>query len=172
MPTLKLKDDEAPALEAFIGPAVGTAADFWALAYCSDADELERDTNRQHGQFTFILRYQLPHRTLIYVGGTDLFAWDGKKLAQLDEPDDDTPQALALSADDRLIAGCTYVSASTEAGEWERIATPMKNFMEFEGRNIPFIGRAALIKNKRAAGRPKDLADLAWLEAHPEGMDE
>ena len=28
------------------------------------------------------------------------------------------------------------------------------------------IGRAALLKNKRAAGRPKDLADVALLEAH------
>ena len=33
-----------------------------------------------------------------------------------------------------------------------------------EGRTVPFIGRSALIKNKQAAGRAKDLADLAWLE--------
>lgn len=30
---------------------------------------------------------------------------------------------------------------------------------------IPVIGRAHLLKNKRATGRPKDLADVAWLEA-------
>lgn len=35
-----------------------------------------------------------------------------------------------------------------------------------DGRRIHFIGRAALMQNKRAAGRPKDLADLAWLESH------
>lgn len=35
------------------------------------------------------------------------------------------------------------------------------------GRTIPFIGRSALLKNKRAAGRPKDLADVDWLERHP-----
>lgn len=29
-----------------------------------------------------------------------------------------------------------------------------------------------LLKNKRSAGRPKDLADVAWLEAHPESTDE
>lgn len=29
---------------------------------------------------------------------------------------------------------------------------------------IPFLGRQALILNKRAAGRPKDLADLDFLE--------
>jgi hypothetical protein len=37
-----------------------------------------------------------------------------------------------------------------------------------EGRQVPFIGRAALLKNKKAAARPQDLADVAWLEAHPE----
>lgn len=31
------------------------------------------------------------------------------------------------------------------------------------GRRIPFIGRDALIANKRASGRPKDRADLADL---------
>jgi len=30
---------------------------------------------------------------------------------------------------------------------------------------VPFVGRAALIANKRASGRPKDLADLALLGA-------
>lgn len=39
---------------------------------------------------------------------------------------------------------------------------------ELDGRVIPYIGRAALLKNKRAAGRPKDLADVDWLERHPE----
>ena len=33
------------------------------------------------------------------------------------------------------------------------------------GMVVPFIGRAALIQNKRAAARPKDLADVAALEA-------
>ena len=36
---------------------------------------------------------------------------------------------------------------------------------------IPVLGREDLLANKRAAGRPKDLADLAWLEAEdpPQG---
>ncbi len=31
------------------------------------------------------------------------------------------------------------------------------------GRTVPFLGRTQLIANKRAAGRPKDLADLDAL---------
>jgi hypothetical protein len=36
---------------------------------------------------------------------------------------------------------------------------------EVEGRPIPVIGLAALLKNKRAAAREQDLADLKALEA-------
>ena len=32
------------------------------------------------------------------------------------------------------------------------------------GLRLPFLGRAELVKNKRAAGRPKDLVDAAELE--------
>jgi hypothetical protein len=39
---------------------------------------------------------------------------------------------------------------------------------ELEGREIPYIGRAALLKNKLAAGRAKDLADVEWLRSHPD----
>jgi hypothetical protein len=35
---------------------------------------------------------------------------------------------------------------------------------EIDGILVSVIGRDELIKNKRATGRPKDLADLAWLE--------
>ena len=35
---------------------------------------------------------------------------------------------------------------------------------EVDGRTVPFIGRDALLKNKRASGRPKDLADIARLQ--------
>lgn len=36
-----------------------------------------------------------------------------------------------------------------------------------DGLRIPFLGRAALITNKRAAGRPQDLADVERLERDP-----
>lgn len=35
---------------------------------------------------------------------------------------------------------------------------------DLQGRVVPVIGRAALRKNKASAGRPKDLADIAWLD--------
>ena len=37
--------------------------------------------------------------------------------------------------------------------------------------SIPFIGRAGLLRNKRAIGRPEDLADVHALE-HQAGADE
>jgi hypothetical protein len=37
---------------------------------------------------------------------------------------------------------------------------------ELDGRMIPIIGIAALLKNKRASGRPQDIADISALEAH------
>ena len=36
---------------------------------------------------------------------------------------------------------------------------------DVDGRRIPIVGRAALLANKRASGRPQDLADIAALEA-------
>jgi hypothetical protein len=36
--------------------------------------------------------------------------------------------------------------------------------VRFEGRTIPFIGRRELVRNKKATGRPKDLADVSRLE--------
>ena len=38
-----------------------------------------------------------------------------------------------------------------------------RSVAEVEGRAVSFIGRAALLKNKEASGRPKDIADAARL---------
>lgn len=43
-------------------------------------------------------------------------------------------------------------------------AWPDRLVSEVEAMRVPFIGKAALIKNKRAAGRPKDLVDVESLE--------
>jgi hypothetical protein len=34
----------------------------------------------------------------------------------------------------------------------------------FGARTVPYIGRDTLIRNKRAAGRPKDLSDIDALQ--------
>lgn len=39
----------------------------------------------------------------------------------------------------------------------------------FFGLTVPALGRSGLLRNKRAAGRPQDLADVDWLERHPLG---
>ena len=36
--------------------------------------------------------------------------------------------------------------------------------VQVEGRQVFVISRPHLIRNKKVAGRPKDLADIAWLE--------
>jgi len=43
-------------------------------------------------------------------------------------------------------------------------ATASSVAADLDGRTIPFIGREALIRNKRAAGRPKDIVDADHLE--------
>jgi hypothetical protein len=36
--------------------------------------------------------------------------------------------------------------------------------LDLEGRRIPVIGRQALLRNRRAAGRAQDIADVKALE--------
>lgn len=43
-------------------------------------------------------------------------------------------------------------------------AWPHRISIAVEGLTIPVIGRAHLIRNKKAVGRPQDLADAVWLE--------
>jgi hypothetical protein len=44
-------------------------------------------------------------------------------------------------------------------------AWPNRLVVSIEGVSVPVIGREDLIRNKRAAARPRDLADVAYLEA-------
>jgi hypothetical protein len=60
----------------------------------------------------------------------------------------------------RRIDVLTQISGVDFEEAWaSRVATTI------DGRTVFFIGRDAYLKNKRAAGRPKDLADAARLEA-------
>lgn len=65
----------------------------------------------------------------------------------------------------RRIDVLTEISGVTFEEAWESRVT-----VELEGRTVGFIGRTALLKNKRAAGRPQDVADAARLERLPPGQ--
>jgi len=58
----------------------------------------------------------------------------------------------------RRIDILTQISGVTFDEAWASRASG-----EVEGRTIGFIGRDALLKNKEATGRPKDLAEAARL---------
>jgi hypothetical protein len=52
------------------------------------------------------------------------------------------------------------ISGVTFSEAWERRVVPA-----IEGQSLAFLGREDLVRNKRAAGRPKDLAILAALQS-------
>ncbi len=45
-------------------------------------------------------------------------------------------------------------------------AWPMRLSAQFADQVAPVLSREDLIRNKRAAGRPRDLLDAKWLETH------
>lgn len=57
----------------------------------------------------------------------------------------------------------TEISGVGFAQGWEH-----KLVAEVAGQRLPFLGRAELLQNKRAAARPKDLADVDALESGDE----
>jgi hypothetical protein len=56
----------------------------------------------------------------------------------------------------------TEISGVTFEDAW-----PRRVVLTIEGQPLPFLGREDLERNKRAAGRPKDVADLAALRGKP-----
>ena len=69
-----------------------------------------------------------------------------------------------LGVPPRRIDIMTSVTGLVFADAWTSRITHRVNDLE-----VPFIGRAALLANKRATGRPKDLADIAALERRAGG---
>jgi len=63
----------------------------------------------------------------------------------------------------RRIDVLTGISGLKFAEAWSNRTTHRVESLE-----VPFIGRDDLIRNKRASGRPKDIADLDILEDAPE----
>jgi hypothetical protein len=60
-----------------------------------------------------------------------------------------------------------HVMTAIDGVEWDEIWQGRVE-AAFGSRQVPFIGRAQFLKNKRAAGRPKDLADIAALSDQSE----
>jgi hypothetical protein len=53
----------------------------------------------------------------------------------------------------------TFLKGVDLEAAWER-----RSFGMLDGLRLPFVGKADLLANKRAVGRPEDLADVARLE--------
>src|SRR5439155_19741253 len=82
--------------------------------------------------------------------------WGDLRAADLSRPGVISQIAIAPSRID--------IITESDAVEFE-LAWPRRMMTTVAGKQIPVLGRADLIVNKRASGRPKDLADLAWLES-------
>jgi hypothetical protein len=84
----------------------------------------------------------------------------GTLLHELEEED--------LAADDLvfqigLVPQRIDILTAIDGVEFEE-AWPERLETEVSGQTVPVISRDHLSRNKRASGRPQDLADLAWLE--------
>jgi hypothetical protein len=85
----------------------------------------------------------------------------GAPLAELSEADlQNRGTVVQLGVTPRRIDILTEITG-VEFSE----AEPHKLNLKIEGIQVPVIGRAELIKNKSALGRPQDQADVARLEA-------
>lgn len=71
-------------------------------------------------------------------------------------------QVVQIGLPPRRIDLLTSISGVGFAEAW-----PGRTTRDVAGLAVPFIGRAALVRNKRAAGRAKDLADLEALGERP-----
>lgn len=85
----------------------------------------------------------------------------GIEVSDFQKPD----TVVQLGLPPRRIDVLTSISGVPDfASAWsDRVVQPVR------GRDIPFVGRDTLIRNKRATGRTRDLADLEALGEAPEG---
>ena len=87
----------------------------------------------------------------------------------------DVLRALLEAQAQFLIVGAYAVAAHGSAratGDLDLWVAPGPDSAEravVDGLLIPFVGLATLLKNKRAVGRPQDLADVDALEARTGG---
>lgn len=86
----------------------------------------------------------------------------GAPLSQVDEHDFSDPDVVfQIGIAPRRIDLLTSISGVLD---FER-AWIDRVVIEIEGIPVPVLSRRHMIVNKRATGRPQDLADLAWLES-------
>jgi hypothetical protein len=85
----------------------------------------------------------------------------GAPLTGLSERDLATPDIVfQIGVVPCRIDVITAIDGVDFASAWER-----RTAVRIGETTVPVLGRTDLIANKRASGRPKDLADLAWLES-------
>jgi hypothetical protein len=84
----------------------------------------------------------------------------GAPLVELTEEDLRTPGTVfQIGVPPRRIDILTSITAVDFESAWKDRVD-----VELSGIHVPILSRAHLIQNKKALPRPKDQADLAWLE--------
>ncbi|HAP77185.1 MAG TPA: hypothetical protein DCR14_14010 [Acidimicrobiaceae bacterium] len=113
-------------------------------------------------------------------GDFDTWVWVGESNAQrvLAALDDFGFGGLGLTADDFAQPGrvvqlgyppCRIdILTSIDGVDFDE-AWPNRSIVAVDGMELPVIGRDDLVRNKRAVGRPQDIADVARLTADGEG---
>lgn len=85
----------------------------------------------------------------------------GAPMSRISMDDFHTPDIVyQIGVAPRRIDILTSVTGLTFDAAW-----PNRRTVQIEGLSVGFLGRSDLVENKRATGRPKDLADVAWLES-------
>ena len=89
----------------------------------------------------------------------------GAPLAGLTEGDLRTPGTVfQVGVAPNRIDVLTSIDGVTFEEAW-----PARRIVRIEGLDVPVLARHHLIQNKKATGRPQDLADVARLEEAPSG---
>ena len=86
----------------------------------------------------------------------------GAPVSRINQTDFETPGIVfQIGVEPRRIDVLTQISGIDDFYRaWQRRVD-----VNIDGIEVPVLGREDLKENKRASGRPKDLADLAWLES-------
>jgi hypothetical protein len=92
--------------------------------------------------------------------GAPLSGWSPDDFAQ-------PKWIFAIGREPNRIDLLTVIDGVDFETAWEHHITTL-----VDGRPMPVIGLAALLANKRAAARPKDLLDAAWIEVKLKALGE